>query len=124
MQNSSAAKLLLSDAPLPAVDDKWCLCHRQVAPRHRVQNEPNPEAAFALFALWQEVPTRLPVNTHIVVVGASDCGLSTIESLLLHEKLSFNAVTLVTPGGFKSSHAGGFYSRKSLAHLVSFSDHC
>ena len=99
------------------------LCYRQVAPRHRVQSKPNSEAGFALFALWQEVPSRMPVNTQIVVVGASDCGLSAIESLLLHEKLSFNAVTLVMPGGYQSSLIDSFHHTKSLAHLVSSSDH-
>ncbi len=78
---------------------------------------PKAEAAFALFAFCCEAPSRTPVNSHVVVAGASSCGLSVVESLLLHEKLSFNAITLLAPGGIAKDEA---YNAKLLSRLVSF----
>mmetsp|Transcript_104630 Transcript_104630/g.197075 ORF Transcript_104630/g.197075 Transcript_104630/m.197075 type:complete len:1537 (-) Transcript_104630:70-4680(-) len=49
--------------------------------------------------------TKIPVNARIVVVGASDCGLSFLESLLSIPHLLFNSLTLLAPGGLEYHHA-------------------
>ena len=96
------------------------LCCRQIAPRHRLQAAPTTlQAEFALFAFWHEAPSRTPVNSHVVVAGASDCGLSVIESLLMHERLAFNALTLLAPGGLCSGQAAAMYKADLIARLVS-----
>jgi len=48
--------------------------------------------------------TKIPVNSRIVVVGASDCGLSVLESLLGIPHLLFNSLTLLAPGGLEYHH--------------------
>ena len=97
------------------------LCCRQVAPRHRLQVAPaSLQAEFALFAFWHEAPSRTPVNSHVVVAGASDCGLSVIESLLMHERLAFNALTLLAPGGLCNGQSAAMYKADLIARLVSW----
>ncbi len=97
------------------------LCCRQVAPRHRLQAAPaSLQAEFALFAFWHEAPNRTPVNSHVVVAGASDCGLSVIESLLMHERLAFNALTLLAPGGLCNGQSAAMYKADLIARLVSW----
>jgi hypothetical protein len=49
--------------------------------------------------------SKIPVNSRIVVVGASDCGLSFLESLLSIPHLHFNSLTLLAPGGLEYHHA-------------------
>jgi len=49
--------------------------------------------------------SKIPVNSRIVVVGASDCGLSFLESLLSIPHLLFNSLTLLAPGGLEYHHA-------------------
>mmetsp|Transcript_34298 Transcript_34298/g.80184 ORF Transcript_34298/g.80184 Transcript_34298/m.80184 type:complete len:1541 (+) Transcript_34298:74-4696(+) len=49
--------------------------------------------------------TKIPVNARIVVVGASDCGLSFLESLLSIPHLLFNSLTLLSPGGLEYHHS-------------------
>lgn len=49
--------------------------------------------------------TKIPVNARIVVVCASDCGLSFLESLLSIPHLLFNSLTLLAPGGLEYHHA-------------------
>lgn len=44
-------------------------------------------------------------NTRIVVVGASDTGMSFIESLLTLKDINFTNVTLLSPGGLITMHA-------------------
>ena len=43
-------------------------------------------------------------NTRIVVVGASDTGVSFIESLLTIKNINFNNIMLLSPGGLVSMH--------------------
>ncbi len=43
-------------------------------------------------------------NSRIVVVGASDTGISFIESLLMIKNVIFNNVTLLSPGGITTLH--------------------
>jgi len=78
------------------------------------------QAEYALFAFWHEAPSRTPVNSHVVVAGASDCGLSVIESLLMHESLAFNAVTLLAPGGLGNGQSAATYKADLIARLVSW----
>lgn len=91
-----------------------------MAPRHLLLPPPSTQAAdvqHALYAFSASRPTRRSINTHIVVVGASECGLSVVESLLFSQSLSFTAITLLAPGGLLSE---GLYSRTVLARLVGF----
>ncbi len=43
-------------------------------------------------------------NTRIVVVGASDTGISFIESLLILKEINFTHITLLAPGGLTTMH--------------------
>lgn len=95
----------------------WC---RQVAPRHQVvQIADSTEAGFALFAFCPDLPSRTAVNSHIVVAGASDSGLSVIETLLLHERLHFTAVTLLAPTGVVTPPPDAHFTAGLLKRLVS-----
>ena len=95
----------------------WC---RQVAPCHQVvQTADSTEAGFALFAFSPDLPSRTAVNSHIVVAGASDCGLSVVETLLLHERLHFTAVTLLAPTGVVAPPPDAHYTAGLLKRLVS-----
>ena len=101
----------------------------QVAPRHKLlHTADSTEAGFALFAFCPDLPGRKAVNSHIVVAGASDCGLSVIETLLLREMLQFNALTLLAPRNVEEGHLAGavgassdaYYTAELLTRLVSF----
>ncbi len=54
-------------------------------------------------------------NTRIVVVGASDTGLSFIESLLLIKDINFTNIILLAPGGLITMHA---HSEKDLLRPI------
>jgi hypothetical protein len=43
-------------------------------------------------------------NSRIVVVGASDTGLSFIESLLTIKDINFTNIQLLAPGGVQTMH--------------------
>jgi hypothetical protein len=43
-------------------------------------------------------------NTRIVVVGASDTGISFIESLLTIKSITFTNIKLLSPGGILTQH--------------------
>lgn len=78
---------------------------QQVPPRHLPASKIT-SASFSLFALTQRAAwglRRTSVNARIVIVGASECGLSSLEHLLLHPSLSFNCITLLSPGSVASS---------------------
>ncbi|KAL3144843.1 hypothetical protein ABBQ38_001949 [Trebouxia sp. C0009 RCD-2024] len=91
---------------------------RQVAPRHTVlHTADNTEAGFALFVFYPELPGKTAVNSHVVVVGASDCGLSVIETLVLHERLQFSAVTLLAPRGLHAGASDAHYTAELLQRL-------
>ena len=96
---SLQAQCTLFALDLPNYPQQVNICCRQVAPRHLLLADPSRQAHFALYAFSASMHMRRPVNTHIVVIGASDCGLSVVESLLFNTSLSFNAITLISPGG-------------------------
>lgn len=43
-------------------------------------------------------------NTRIIVVGASDTGMSFIESLLMLKEVNFTNITILSPGGIITMH--------------------
>ena len=43
-------------------------------------------------------------NSRIIVVGASDTGISLIESLLTIKEINFTNITLLAPGGLITMH--------------------
>ena len=47
---------------------------------------------------------KISNNTRIVVVGASDTGISFIESLLTIKEINFTHITLLAPGGLLTMH--------------------
>ena len=47
---------------------------------------------------------KIENNTRIVVVGASDTGISFIESLLMIKDVNFTNITLLSPGGIITMH--------------------
>jgi hypothetical protein len=49
------------------------------------------------------------VNNRIIVVGASDTGISTIESLITIKNLLFTNLTLLAPGGLITMNSENQY---------------
>lgn len=47
---------------------------------------------------------KIENNTRIVVVGASDTGISFLESLLMIKDINFTNITLLSPGGIITMH--------------------
>jgi adenylate kinase family enzyme len=95
--------------------------------------ETNGENGFALHFLTLKLLSEPKIFTHsrIVVVGASDAGLSALESLMLTPYMQFSRLTLVAPNGipipadqqseksFVTSHAGGpcGYTKREIQQL-------
>jgi len=52
---------------------------------------------------------KISNNTRIVVVGASDTGISFIESLLTIKEVNFTHITLLAPGGIVTMVKYSFY---------------
>ena len=49
---------------------------------------------------------KIVKNSRIVVVGASDTGISFIEALLSISYLQFTNIVLIAPGGLSHNHVG------------------
>jgi hypothetical protein len=64
------------------------------------------EAPFSLSMITKKNLSALKMenNTRIVVVGASDTGISFIESLLMIKDVNFTNITLLSPGGIITQH--------------------
>lgn len=64
------------------------------------------ESQFALCFINKKYLSepKIVVNTRIVVVGASDTGVSFIESLLSNRYLQFTNIYLLAPGGLSYYH--------------------
>ncbi|KAI8922151.1 hypothetical protein DFJ77DRAFT_436494 [Powellomyces hirtus] len=109
---------LESDGPVLATD----AATRAVAQREFVPIRPRREIVFPNnMRDGQEVPGPLPcslriltapllyerktvVNTRIVVVGASDCGLGFLEKLAYNPRLTFTNLTLISTDGLASTY--------------------
>lgn len=61
---------------------------------------------------------KIENNTRIVVVGASDTGISFIESLLMIKDIIFTNITLLSPGGIITMHVN---SQKDFLRAASTS---
>jgi hypothetical protein len=53
----------------------------------------------------------------VVIVGASECGLSAAESLLLDEELFYANLTLLAPGGINVGGVGSPFTKSSIARM-------
>lgn len=73
--------------------------------RQQLLRESEQTKALSIVAKKLLSETKIPVNARIVVVGASDCGLSFLESLSSIPHLLFNSLTLLAPGGLEYHHA-------------------
>jgi hypothetical protein len=73
--------------------------------RQRLLRDSAQTTALSIVAKKILSESKIPVNARIVVVGASDCGLSFLESLLSIPHLLFNSLTLLAPGGLEYHHA-------------------
>ncbi|EAR95092.1 hypothetical protein TTHERM_00641200 (macronuclear) [Tetrahymena thermophila SB210] len=64
------------------------------------------QAPFSLSVITKKMMSSVKVNnnTRIVVVGASDTGISFIESLLSVKDINFTHITLLAPGGIMTMH--------------------
>mmetsp|Transcript_30453 Transcript_30453/g.49252 ORF Transcript_30453/g.49252 Transcript_30453/m.49252 type:complete len:1212 (+) Transcript_30453:94-3729(+) len=82
-----------------------------VPPRRQVQTpgQAEPDLSFALHLMARRLvtETKTVVNARVVVVGASDAGISFIEKLIMTPYLDFKSITLVSPGGVPSGAAQG-----------------
>eukprot|EP00931_Biecheleriopsis_adriatica_P091341 TRINITY_DN65224_c0_g1_i1.p1 TRINITY_DN65224_c0_g1~~TRINITY_DN65224_c0_g1_i1.p1 ORF type:complete len:1519 (+),score=374.86 TRINITY_DN65224_c0_g1_i1:69-4625(+) len=73
--------------------------------RQRLLRDGEQTKALSIVAKKLLSEMKIPVNARIVVVGASDCGLSFLESLLAIPHLVFNSLTLLAPGGLEYHHS-------------------
>ena len=64
------------------------------------------ESSFALCFSTKRLLSepKIVKNSRIVIVGASDTGISFIEALLSISYLQFNNITLIAPGGLPHHH--------------------
>ena len=68
------------------------------------QDEHESDFALAIVTKKELSQAKQVVNHRILVIGASDTGLSCLESLLSNMSIHFNNLYLVAPGGLLYSH--------------------
>jgi hypothetical protein len=75
--------------------------------------------AFALYCFSRRISQtrRAIVNSQVVVVGASECGISAIEQLLCSSDVEFTSITLIAPGGITVGGAGSTYSSQDISKI-------
>ncbi|XP_064001773.1 cilia- and flagella-associated protein 61 isoform X2 [Pogoniulus pusillus] len=66
--------------------------------------------------------SKVSVNTRIVVVGASDVGISFLETLIFHPHLKFNNLTLISIHGLPGKNPLGSKQRRFLINSHCFND--
>eukprot|EP00873_Tetraselmis_striata_P013731 jgi/Tetstr1/433995/TSEL_023169.t1 len=88
----------------------------QVPGRSRMASE---DDAFALYCFTRRISQmrRRIVNSQVVVIGASECGISAIEQLLCNPRLEFTSIALVAPGGITVGGAGSTYSSQDISKI-------
>jgi len=62
-------------------------------------DQEDPPFALSIISIKELTFKKTLNNTRIIVVGASDTGLSFIESLLTLKEVRFTNLTLLAPGG-------------------------
>ncbi|GMH33564.1 hypothetical protein BSKO_01398 [Bryopsis sp. KO-2023] len=74
---------------------------------------------FALLGITKNLAfgDREMINSQIVVVGPSECGLSAIERLLLDKDLYFTSITLLVPEGVTVGGVGNTLTGRNLVKL-------
>lgn len=75
-------------------------------PKNPGNMEIQDEKPFSLSMVTKKMLSgnKVSNNTRIVVVGASDTGISLIESLLTIKDIHFTHITLLAPGGLPTMH--------------------
>eukprot|EP01137_Pigoraptor_chileana_P032179 Opistho-2@21151 len=103
---------------------------RQICYPEGVRNmpaKPAPHAPFALSFLCKKMiyEPKLTVNARIVVIGASDVGLSYLASLVYQPHLRFGNLMLISPHGFPAEMAPDAARERFLSscHCFTRDDH-
>jgi NADH dehydrogenase FAD-containing subunit len=79
----------------------------------------NTESSFAL-AIFDLKPKKITINMRIVVVGASEVGLSFLETLAFSPHLRFNNLTLVSPRGLPGELEYDFVRDQMLTKTMNY----
>eukprot|EP00742_Colponemidia_sp_Colp-10_P005991 GILJ01006412.1.p1 GENE.GILJ01006412.1~~GILJ01006412.1.p1 ORF type:complete len:1622 (+),score=306.28 GILJ01006412.1:470-4867(+) len=96
LNNSSArVKTMMRMEGIPFDEDP------EAVEQMELERKQKQAEAFALSFVSKKLLSepKITVNTRIVVVGASDCGISFLETLLTMPYLLFTNLTLIAPGG-------------------------
>jgi hypothetical protein len=116
------------------LDRKWD--HERYVPPQQQQNggetlhidgkdrdpQDEVESTFALCFSTKRVLSepKIVKNSRIVVVGASDTGISFIEALLSISYLQFTNIVLIAPGGLSHNHVGEKRNHNLKAQSTSY----